>query len=1139
MTDPNSFASLVLLNSKWRRVSQQAHLYAHHLAQCPSYAASHTALPASSATDAQLPRLRSAFAREVKRNLFEAYLRPSETRITLISTSISSSSCPGGEGLQFNASPKGHHVLAYNSSRIYVIDVREPSVQVKREFKILRRPVAVCIQDDASLLAALSSDMQIDVFDLKESPPKRLQSILLDNRPRTIALSPCGSVLAAAYEGGIEVTSLNPGTMAAKRAVKCEPVDTLAFSFDGTQLLGTTTHSLTPNTVILTAPYYDPGSHMGQENASALWTTSILFPNTSRDCSHAILLQDSDNEEASWTFTYDRSFETFRAVRIDDLRNGTTYFTGPIPSTMSQATLLPCTLPASSYHGELVAAGFQGKDVWLYGVPEDLSAVPDQAFGPYDGASLSSGSRRSVGGHSPRVTPRVQGAGPARVPQWQVLCDKLRNTFIGGNKITQLEGASYVKWVAGFGGSISKERLVIAARGVNPNRPITEEDDFDFVDGGRITLLDFDYGTTNGEKTDITIEVGTNEPEPLEEEQRDMETEVALVRRRTVAQRRGNARSALLRGETMPAVHPPLPARANSNNDDDDPLQPRRIGVPPRAAPRVSVSEEGDELEEQEALDAPYTQGTPRSGPTLRRAATAAAMTRRLRVAPGEPGYRRADGRAEHPHESDADNWVPPPPPYQKEPSTTDLPAFLRHPAVTPARLSNQVQPLPSREHQEQLPRQARGQQERRERRTQLPAAGRYHWPPVPALPRNMTDPLSLPTADQQLAAGPNAHIRVVSEGSSQMRRTSIPRPRSDSISDRYTVSPPESPNLWRLSGRRTRQWDGHAPEEERSQSPVSDSATESLSYRYSVRGSYSNPLALNPPSSSRTRPGQDRQIEQEQSGPAHEEQVILEEQPLNSHEEQRQAPPRLDLQIPSPTISSFHRHRTFGSPSENTMPLQAMMSHSNPPTSLGEVLSAEPGPSSEQANHPHSAPVRAPDAPSMSSTWPPVPRFHQQETPESASHGKRPEYASATWRPPSPDQPLIISTPAGLSGACDEPTRRPSDRRSETPILAPRPRRNVPHTPGTPGPTVGRLENLFAPPAVPAPPPPPVPNSSTSRQLGRRKSRLARTVSRRSVRVRPRRSVRQRKAKSEVGFSASAWADGVDDDKGKKCVVM
>ncbi|MBE3047779.1 WD40 repeat domain-containing protein, partial [Candidatus Bathyarchaeota archaeon] len=330
-TDPDSFASLVLLNSNWRRVSQQAHLYAHHLARSPSYASSHIATSSSLLADRQLSQLRSTFAREVKRNLFEAYTRPTETRITLISNSISSSSCPGGEGLQFTASPKGHYVLAYNSSRIHVIDVRGPAVQVKREFKVLRRPASVCMQDDASLLAVLSSDLQVDVFNLEKSPPKRLQSILLDHRPRTIALSPCGSVLAAAYDGGIEVTSLNPGSMTAKRAVKCEPVDTLAFSLDGTQLLGTTSQALAPNTVILTAPYYDPGSHMGQENASALWTTSILFPNTTRDCSHAALLQDSGSEEAAWTFTYDRSFETFRAVRIDDLRNGTTYFTGPIP----------------------------------------------------------------------------------------------------------------------------------------------------------------------------------------------------------------------------------------------------------------------------------------------------------------------------------------------------------------------------------------------------------------------------------------------------------------------------------------------------------------------------------------------------------------------------------------------------------------------------------------------------------------------------------------------------------------------------------------------------------------------------------------------------------------------------------------
>ena len=103
-TDANSFASLVLLNSKWRTVSQQAHLYAYQLSQCPSYAASHQGkVPPTS--DDSLPKLRRLFAQEVKRNLFAAYLRPNRTIIKLVSNSISSSSCPGGEGMQFSSSP--------------------------------------------------------------------------------------------------------------------------------------------------------------------------------------------------------------------------------------------------------------------------------------------------------------------------------------------------------------------------------------------------------------------------------------------------------------------------------------------------------------------------------------------------------------------------------------------------------------------------------------------------------------------------------------------------------------------------------------------------------------------------------------------------------------------------------------------------------------------------------------------------------------------------------------------------------------------------------------------------------------------------------------------------------------------------
>ncbi|KAI1266758.1 hypothetical protein F5Y18DRAFT_416083 [Xylariaceae sp. FL1019] len=691
LTDPDSFASLVLLNSKWRRISQQPFLYAHHLSHCPSYAMSHSVLPASAICDDNLPNLRRLFAREVKRNLFEAYLRPKQTNIKLISNSISSSSAPGGEGMQFSPSARGHHILAYNSSRIYLLDVRGPELAVKRELKILRRPAAACVVDDASFLAVLSTDMQVDLYDLNETPPRRKQSLILDNSPRAIALSPCGSVLAAAYEGGIEVQSLNPGALATdRRAVKCDGVDALAFSFDGTQLLGTTTSSPTPNTVILTAPYYDPGNQTANNDIIPLWTTSILFPNTSRDCSHAVLLQESNSMEATWAFTYDRSFETFRAVSIDDLRNGTTYFTGPIPAAASTGPVLPCTLPAANYKGELVTAGFEGKHIWLYGIPEDLEAVPELHHHADSSAQPTLGRRASgISVRSPSRRPESAGR---RVPQWQVLCDKSRNSFISGRMIAELGGVSNVKWVSGFGRSSCEERLIIAARGIVAHRPITEDEGIDFVDGGRITLLDFDFGLDNGQQKEITIEVGTAEPEVLEEEHRDMEAEVAIVRRRTVAQRRGNRGGGVMHSATvtnpsadaMPLM-PPMPRPPHPTDEDlEDPLIPRRMrNVQDSYPDTTSDTQEDVSLEEaQEALDAPYTHASPRSGTTLRRAATAAAANRqRHPPAPvaGPVEYRRADGRAEHPHESDADNWVPPPPPYVKDDPMVDLPSFLRH----------------------------------------------------------------------------------------------------------------------------------------------------------------------------------------------------------------------------------------------------------------------------------------------------------------------------------------------------------------------------------------------------------------------------------------------------------------------------
>lgn len=1187
-TDPNSFASLVLLNSKWRRVSQQAHLYAHHLLRCPSYSASHSAATLASLADQELARLRRLFSREVKRNLFEAYLRPKTTTIKLVSNSISSSSAPGGEGMQFSPSPRGHHLLAYNSSRIYVLDVRGVEVDVKRELKILRRPVSACILDDGTLLAVLSSDMQVDLYDLKEHPPRRTQSLILDHTPRTIALSPCGSVLAAAYEGGIEVSSLSTGALPTdRRAVKCDGVDSLAFSFDGTQLLGTTTVSYQPNTVILTAPYYDPGAHMGEDNISALWTTSILFPNTSRDCSHAVLIQESSSQEACWTFTYDRSFETFRAVRIDDLRNGTTYFTGPIPNSTSQMTLLPCTLPAATYSGELVSAGFEGKDVWLYGIPEDLEAVSDVPMAP-DAAAAPGLNRR---GSAPSMRPpsRMQdSAGAARTPQWQILCDRNRNTFVGGRKIAELTGVCTAKWVTGCGEWSCQERLIVAARGVQPSKPITEEDGMDFADGGRVTILDFDYGIEDGKGTDITIEVGTKEPEVLEEEHRDMATEVAIVRRRTVAQRSGgrpgvmHTSTALTPRQADSLLRPPLPT--TMPGDDDDPLIPRRMTGPRTEARRASIHEDPEEpsLEDvQEALDAPYAHASPRSAPTLRRAATAAAVNRRLHPALANGGrieYRRADGRGELPHESDADNWVPPPPPYTKE-DPGEMPDFLRHSAIPGIGLVPTGQAEPSRAAQfppqippvPPLPASVAMAQP-----THQPASGAGR----PELPRIRTSPARERRARIRASWQPQAlHQRVTSDWAESRPLTSganVPRPASSPApqpvaqipcllprgndDDIYDVSPVEPPT----------------PVPEMPQQPYGLDMS-------AARRVHSGPHV---PSSGTV------------SGPELTPSSSTTQSAMTGSSRGSANPFTLNVTIPSPAVqnAAWNKPGTEASPQVGRLPNAGTWPRV---TQVGPSVIPTP------SGYPYSAPViDENNADVVAASLPPAPRPDQLVRLNSRRHTGPPRPASGSFQiarvpvgrssaeysrrastrnsqildlqlPPSePEPPLIISTPKGVTAAFDAPGQPIVQvDGSHGPVLhAPVPRHPRPQSgSNTLRPTVERLETIYSIASsgdrhtnepnqyyhalghpVNAPPPPPASrlNASSLRRytsLNRRQSRARRSAAKNLKDAKSRGWTGRRKKKQEFDAMSSTWTDitwasNAPKDmlaKGKKCVVM
>lgn len=653
--------------------------------------------------------------------------------MSLISTTTTSSAAfPGGEAFDFCFSPNGHWVLALSSSRIYVIDTVSSKISVQRELKVLRRPVSAAILDNGSTLAVLSVDHQVNIYDLTDLKVKHVRGVSLDNPPHAIALAPKGEVLAAAFDGGIEVHSLVPDAVGLDhRAIKCDRVDSLIFSSDGTMLLGTTKTSKSPNTVILSAPYYTE-EHQElpvSEQISHLWTTQILFPNSSRDCSNATLLPNRSDGDANWTFTYDKVFESFRAVRTDDLRNGTTYFTGPKPPSRggprnTRRKLMPCTLPASSDHGELVAAGFSGNEVWLYGVPEglDTSSVSQTDDSNSQTGSSAGPSTPLSGSKSPaRDFTRGEAAELARLPNWQVLVDKYRNVFAKGRRVAEISGVSGVCWVSRKyerpGPRSLGERLVIAAPGGIAGDPELEQDGFASVDGGRLVILDFDRTADDSKDEEITFEVGNDTPELLEEVNMDMDTEVALARQRTVkreASSRANVADVLASAPMppMPSLAPTANAIANSNASAARGLiSVTRAGpIPEGAATEASPSSpsgEGLSLEEaSEAFDGPYSHTQPRSRTSLYRSATAVAADRQRNpqrpriIDEGGVRFRRPGDRTELPHESDADNWVPPPPPYTAK-SDRPLPEELCMsllPRTTPELPTQRVRPAVGRD---------------------------------------------------------------------------------------------------------------------------------------------------------------------------------------------------------------------------------------------------------------------------------------------------------------------------------------------------------------------------------------------------------------------------------------------------------
>jgi hypothetical protein len=676
LIDAESFASISLLNTNWYRESQKVELYAHHLSRCPSFALSNNLITGPFRKN-DLFRLKTKFATEVRRNLFEAYLRPRETLINLISMSANSSAAfPGGEAFRFSFSPGGQTLLALSSSRIFVIDLAADPPVVSRELKTLRRPLSASITDDGSVLALLSTKHQANVYALTANGVKHVQVLVLDNPPRTIALAHEGTVLAAAYDGGVEVFSLAANALSTdRRAVRCEGVDSLVFSGDGSMLIGSSCGADDPNTVVISAPFYtenDPDL-TDRELHSRMWTTQILFPNNSSTCSHAALLPNHAEGDGTWLFAFDHTLSSYRAVRTDDTRTGVAYFLSP-PISRRFSMPSPSVVPTASECGDLVVAGFMGTGLWLYGVPGNVNQSPDmgsvverQEARVRGGMRLTSatGHQEPLMAYSPSISNSTDSYGSIEDDSLAGKVDWRQSLFVKCRHLKSIDGLSAANWVDRTEGRVygypGKRLVEVAPGGVSS---FAEEmgDEPMPVDGGRLMVLDFDYAPNAPANRVITIEVGEREPELLREHHGDHEVEVALERRRTVRAtgNRGGRRLSLGRSATA-AVSPPASSIGGRLEDSYN--------------HRNSVSQPSTPADDSHML--PFSHRQASSPQSLHRATTAAGLyTARYPpraplgsaqgVSQGQIIYPR-DGR-QIPHESDADNWEPPPPPYAHTP---------------------------------------------------------------------------------------------------------------------------------------------------------------------------------------------------------------------------------------------------------------------------------------------------------------------------------------------------------------------------------------------------------------------------------------------------------------------------------------
>lgn len=593
------------------------------------------------------------------------HARPTITLLNLVSDTATSSALPQPFG--FSISRKGRIIAVFSTKNIWLVQADKLPRTFMRTLEVRRKPIAVEVLDDGSLLAVLSNPHKVDLYRLQDGDTHGLEktkSVILSVDATTIALSPDGMVLATGYQYGIELVSLaEKASEHDRRSVNCDLMDHLAFSDDGRTLLATTSARLPRATTVFSVhgafdgPFTEDGELIPQE-CHVAWTRQILFPEKAVTAKQALLLPDTLTGQVNELFAFDAEEDSWGIYDLAGVQFVETKEPPQEVGRYMRAESLEDALPTVSPGADHVAVAVKQQDsnsIWLYRLPDGYES----------NAAVYSDLRQ----HSEHHTPVAPCA-----------CISVLRP-----EDTSSQDISAMRWVSGHSQE-NTERLVAVGNVVwntTPDTPIMPGESAKTT--GMLIMMDFDFSQSSDppghpdrtEKIEIDLDE-TLPGEKLPEDDIDFEREVELVRTRTVAQRRGEAARAAARNNSLlrsSATNSPVSATRN-----------------PRVPSPLSAQVRGED-ESQVAFEEPYSHGQPRSQMSLNRAATVAAAApanrRHLRALPGQPlEYRRADGLREIPHESDADNWVPPPPPYTESadpPGPGAMSISLSHPMGVPS----------------------------------------------------------------------------------------------------------------------------------------------------------------------------------------------------------------------------------------------------------------------------------------------------------------------------------------------------------------------------------------------------------------------------------------------------------------------